>query len=283
MRSRASSLGVLALSSLALSFGLPDAASGAAAGPYHVKVGSTVFACGGIAPFCRVHDLSGNLTLAVEGDQPGDGARFAAANLKLINAFGSLPFPHVGDLSLQELEGEVGHAGELVFVSPPGSFQTVNLRLVPFGNGPGVTDGYVMFGTYDEGCCDRAVFDLGNVVLLPNMGKQPATLADGRFEISATWTRPDTGAVLEAAWRPDGPLSTTFYFFVADNPEVFVKLVDACALEHPGYWFFAAGLTNVEVELTVLDTATGAMKVVRSTQGELFPAVVDTTTFSCLP
>lgn len=49
-----------------------------------------------------------------------------------------------------------------------------------------------------------------------------------------------------------------FWFFNASNVELVVKVLDAC---HFGrFWVFAGGLTNVDVDLTVTDTATGAVK-----------------------
>ena len=49
-----------------------------------------------------------------------------------------------------------------------------------------------------------------------------------------------------------------FWFFNAANIEVVIKVLNACTQSPPRYWVFAAGLTNVEVTLTVRDTQTGA-------------------------
>ena len=57
------------------------------------------------------------------------------------------------------------------------------------------------------------------------------------------------------------PSGDYFFFFDPDNVEVIVKVLDACNL--PGFnnsWVFAAGLTNVEVTLTVTDTQTNQTK-----------------------
>ena len=58
--------------------------------------------------------------------------------------------------------------------------------------------------------------------------------------------------------------AASFEFFEVGNVEVVVKMKDACTLP-PGnplrnFWVFVAGLTNVRVELTIIDTESGAMR-----------------------
>ena len=56
--------------------------------------------------------------------------------------------------------------------------------------------------------------------------------------------------------------ATSFEFFEVGNVEMVVKMKDACALPagNPirNFWVFVAGLTNVRVELTIIDTESGA-------------------------
>jgi hypothetical protein len=58
--------------------------------------------------------------------------------------------------------------------------------------------------------------------------------------------------------------AASFEFFEPGNVEIVVKMRDACALP-PGnslrnFWVFVAGLTNVRVELTIVDTHTGTTR-----------------------
>ena len=53
-----------------------------------------------------------------------------------------------------------------------------------------------------------------------------------------------------------GSDSGYFWFFDPTNPEIFVKVLDACVAPFERYWVFAAGLTDVETRLTVVDSAT---------------------------
>lgn len=46
---------------------------------------------------------------------------------------------------------------------------------------------------------------------------------------------------------------------------------------------FAGGLTNVKVDLTFTDTATGAAKTYHNSQGSAFRPIQDTTAFSTCP
>ena len=76
--------------------------------------------------------------------------------------------------------------------------------------------------------------------------------------------------------------SGEFWFFNPNNTELLVKVIDAC--DNPdfnSFWVFAAGLTDVEVELTVTDTATNAVWEYENEVGTPFPPVFDTQAFPC--
>ena len=47
------------------------------------------------------------------------------------------------------------------------------------------------------------------------------------------------------------------------------------------HWFFAAGLTNVEVTMTVTDTYSGISKTYTNPAGTPFAPIQDTGTFPC--
>jgi hypothetical protein len=71
-----------------------------------------------------------------------------------------------------------------------------------------------------------------------------------------------------------------FWFFAADNPEMLVKVLDACALNDKFWIFYAAG-TNVGFTLTVTDTQTGQMRTYRNPDATSAPPVQDTSALPC--
>jgi hypothetical protein len=103
----------------------------------------------------------------------------------------------------------------------------------------------------------------------------------GRFEISGTWRTSDgeAGTATGVALTTD---TGYLWFFDAANVEVVAKIVDGCSLGGH-YWVFAAGLTNVEVTLTVTDTATGQFKRYRKPRNTPFAPIQDTSAFSTCP
>ncbi len=106
-------------------------------------------------------------------------------------------------------------------------------------------------------------------------------LNGGRFAARITWRTPDGQ---QGVGHPVslGADSAHFWFFVPDNIEVVVKVLDGCALSQT-YWVFATGLTNVETHLTVTDTATHEEKTYDNLQSEAFQPLQDTAAFdTCL-
>jgi hypothetical protein len=101
----------------------------------------------------------------------------------------------------------------------------------------------------------------------------------GRFRVTAAW-RTAAGTTCAGIPVPLTAESGYFHFFDPANPEVFVKLVDACAAPFDRFWFFAAGLTDVEVELVVEDTLTGEERRYTSPQGVAFAPIQDTDAFA---
>ncbi len=101
----------------------------------------------------------------------------------------------------------------------------------------------------------------------------------GRFRVEATWTKPSgqTGAGKARALESD---TGAFWFFAPTNLELMVKVLDGCALGGH-WWVFAAGLTNVAVDLAVTDTATGAVRHYTNPQGSAFAPIQDTGEFPC--
>ncbi|MBW8875174.1 MAG: pre-peptidase C-terminal domain-containing protein [Acidobacteria bacterium] len=103
-------------------------------------------------------------------------------------------------------------------------------------------------------------------------------LADRRFKVEAAWRTADgrTGAGQAVALTGD---TGYFWFFAASNVEAVVKVLDACTFNQR-FWVFAGGLTDVQVDLTVTDTATGSVRTWRNPQGTAFQPIQDTAAFA---
>ncbi len=102
-------------------------------------------------------------------------------------------------------------------------------------------------------------------------------LGGGRFRVEAEWRTPQ-GRTGRARAVPLTSDTGYFWFFGASNIEALVKLLDACnAGSH--FWFFAAGLTNVEVDLAVTDTWTGQVRTYKNPLGKPFQPLQDTSAF----
>ena len=107
-------------------------------------------------------------------------------------------------------------------------------------------------------------------------------LGGGRFAVDVTW-RTDDGNSGVGHPVPLNDGSGSFWFFQEDNTEVDVKVIDACGIESNRYWVFAAGLTNVEVVVTVTDTEAGQVRHYFNPQGKAFAPVQDTDAFATCP
>jgi hypothetical protein len=103
---------------------------------------------------------------------------------------------------------------------------------------------------------------------------------DGRFKVTAAFDA-GNGNAGQAHAIPVGD-SGLFWFFSSTNIEAVVKVLDGCGLGGH-YWFFAGGLTNVQVTLLVTDTQTGATRTYHNPLGTPFEPVQDTSAFSCSP
>jgi len=106
-------------------------------------------------------------------------------------------------------------------------------------------------------------------------------LQRSRFRVSATWRTATAQGVAKV--RPETADSGSLWFFLPDNLELLVKVLDACQNPDPKYWVFAAGLTDVEVDISVTDTATQTTRHYRNALGAPFAPVLDTAAFDCAP
>ena len=106
-------------------------------------------------------------------------------------------------------------------------------------------------------------------------------LNNGRFRVRATFLTPSGQSGNAQAVRLTED-SGYFTFFIASNVELITKVLNGCALNNR-YWVFAAGLTNVEVNLTVTDTKTGTTKSYLNPLNRPYPPVQDTSAFATCP
>jgi hypothetical protein len=103
-------------------------------------------------------------------------------------------------------------------------------------------------------------------------------LSGGRFKVEASWaTAKDSGAGQAVALSGD---TGYFSFFNPGNVEAVVKVLDGCGV-NGRFWVFAGGLTNVQVVITVTDTASGQLKTYQNPQGHPFQPIQDTAALPC--
>lgn len=146
------------------------------------------------------------------------------------------------------------------------------------GNGEVAADanGDIVFAYQDTGpeIRGRAARDGQTCVA----GDSALCLNGSRFEVEVEW-RASNGDV--GFGRPMSLTGDTgyFWFFSANNLEMVIKVVDACFAGR--YWVFAAGLTNVDVDIVVTDTQTLAAKRYHNPLDTDFLPIQDTEGFVC--
>jgi hypothetical protein len=114
-------------------------------------------------------------------------------------------------------------------------------------------------------------------------GATTLCLANGRFRVTAEWLDFEANEGVGNTQLPTDD-SGSFWFFSPENSELVVKVLDACDLAGSNrFWVFAAGLTNVEVTLTVTDTRTGQVREYENELGEPFQPILDTSAFATCP
>jgi hypothetical protein len=102
-------------------------------------------------------------------------------------------------------------------------------------------------------------------------------LNDNRFAVTIDWRSANDEGVGHAV-----PLTADtgyFWFFNDENVEVVIKVLDACSTAFDSFWVFAAGLTDVEVDLRVTDLEAEETRTYFSDLGQPFEAIQDTSAF----
>jgi hypothetical protein len=167
------------------------------------------------------------------------------------------------------------------FGAPPTTGQSDFSSATP-GNTESVTIAAPLKGTYYIGLYSRSPYKGVTLQTGSPAGCFPGgtslCLANHRFKVEAAWRTADghTGAGQAVALTGD---TGYFWFFDASNVEVVVKVLDACTFNQR-FWVFAGGLTDVQVDLTVTDTASGAVRTWRNPQGTAFQPIQETDAFA---
>jgi hypothetical protein len=105
------------------------------------------------------------------------------------------------------------------------------------------------------------------------------SLRQNRFKVSATWRKPNGQTGTATAVRLTDETGY-FWFFDPNNVEMILKILDGCSLSNR-FWVFAAGLTNVRVDIRVEDLQTGSVKTYQNPQNTAFRPIQDTSAFAC--
>ena len=108
-------------------------------------------------------------------------------------------------------------------------------------------------------------------------------LNQGRFAVTADFQASPSGPTANATARPLTSDSGFFWFFDPNNIEIVVKVLNACGTSSHAYWVFAAGLTNVQVDLSVTDTLRAETRHYTNPLNTPFRPIQDTAAFSTCP
>lgn len=229
---------------------------------------------------CSFWQLEGSLDFEIFSlPFPGTGwdVGFVGSDLRLrwLHGEAERPFPAATDLPLSELILGPG-PGHETFVAPPGEPRDVELALFQISDTV-----FLLRGTYDATCCGGDRYEIfGSLFDWTGPAEEEPALAllAGRFRIAVEWRDHQGGSGVGTPIALDDR-SGHFWFFRPDNPELMVKMIDACE-PFGRWWFFAAGLTDVEVEIRV-EHSFDHEKVYSSPAGVPFEPILDTEGFLC--
>lgn len=176
----------------------------------------------------------------------------------------------------------VEEPGETTVGRCPTSFSGTSLRVeIPLAllGGDTEVDVAAAIGTRTELPTD-VVPNSGSVSSLPDSGSA-VFLRNGRFRVEVEWRNfeGETG-LAKPVFRSDE--SAVLYFFIPDNWEVLVKVIDGCTF-NDRFWIFSSASTNVEYTLTVTDTQNGASWQYFNPLGQASEAITDTDAFATCP
>jgi hypothetical protein len=110
-------------------------------------------------------------------------------------------------------------------------------------------------------------------------------LGDKRFKVTMNFSTSQGGGLS----GPGQAIPTKFlgvvhgglmFFFSQDNPEVLVKVLNACGVNNK-FWVFITAGTNVHFSITVLDTVTGHFTTYNNPDLNPAPPIQDTSALPC--
>lgn len=107
-------------------------------------------------------------------------------------------------------------------------------------------------------------------------------LQGNRFAVGVGWRTSDGTVGQGRAVQLTGD-SGYFWFFAPTNIELIVKVLNACAPPFNRYWVFAAGLTNVEVNIAVIDGVAEQVNTYTNPLNRPVPPLQDTDAFDTCP
>jgi len=107
-------------------------------------------------------------------------------------------------------------------------------------------------------------------------GPMSLCLRDDRFRVDVSW-RDFQGHTGGGTPHPISGESGYFTFFNEANAEIFIKVLDACAL-NGSFWVFDTHLSNVEYTITVTDRQTGQTRTLFNPLQTIAPSVLGTNT-----
>jgi len=108
-------------------------------------------------------------------------------------------------------------------------------------------------------------------------------LNNSRFAVIAGFQISPSGPTFEANAVPLTTDSGYFWFFDPNNVELVVKVLNGCVEPFNSYWVFAAGLTNVQVDIAVTDTLRSETRTYTNPLGTAFLPIQDTSAFPTCP
>jgi hypothetical protein len=108
-------------------------------------------------------------------------------------------------------------------------------------------------------------------------------LGGSRFAVTGEWTDFEGNEGVARAVPDDfdglGNYGT-FWFFAPDNPEMVVKVIDACSF-NGYYWVFLSPASTVKYDITVRDVRNNIQKTYSNAAGNVPALTADTSAFPC--
>ncbi|HZF10572.1 MAG TPA: PKD domain-containing protein [Thermoanaerobaculia bacterium] len=232
----------------------------------------------GTGPGCNAGVCSSESTKAVivgNGGAPFPQADFTP-NIPCINQFG-----------FEQCSGSTGAAVTLTATATSTDSYNWNFGDSTTGTGQVVSHTWAQNGSYQvqltvanaRGTATKTktfVFSAGGGGCIQSANR--LCLGGNRFAVDVTWHTPagQTGPGEAVALTSD---TGYFWFFNDANVEMILKVLNGCTLNNH-FWVFAGGLTNVRVDITVTDTATGTSKTYHNPQNTAFQPIQDTSAFA---